>query len=426
MPITNKDSENTLLFYCTNLDYGSALPYFIRQRVKESRLSLVSEFKKYLDFEAFPSNSYRQATISNKSLVKIILDKAHPESIFCQGSFIPLQERLPHYYILQKGGVECRNVEHLKTQEGLILDLMKRVGKTLIEGKNLVSVSLPVRIFEKRSTLERICDLWGGAPFYLNKGAQEIDPLKRFKSVICFAMAGMYTNLLQLKPFNPILGETFQGEWPDGSKLYLEHISHHPPICRFLVMSNRFVLEGSYQFEAKIKSLSGNVVKGQFLGTNRVRFKDGECVEFVYPVGSISGLMYGNREMNWEGEWTFKDKRNRISCQLEFTKKAGYFESQIEPTDVFTGEIFVKGARMCKVKGSPVRNLTFDGEVAWDLETSDLIKATPVKKTLPSDSSKRSDLMAWLEDDLETAEDNKAMLEQIQRNDKKLRSKVTK
>ena len=44
---------------------------------------------------------------------------------------------------------------------------MKQAGKQLYEGKNMVSISLPVRIFEPRSTLERICDWWSYLPIYL-------------------------------------------------------------------------------------------------------------------------------------------------------------------------------------------------------------------------------------------------------------------
>lgn len=36
------------------------------------------------------------------------------------------------------------------------------------------------------------------------------NPLERFKNVVTFAMAGLYNGCKQLKPFNPILGETFQ------------------------------------------------------------------------------------------------------------------------------------------------------------------------------------------------------------------------
>ena len=35
-----------------------------------------------------------------------------------------------------------------------------------MDGKNIISVSLPVRIFEPRSTIERIIDWWGFMPIY--------------------------------------------------------------------------------------------------------------------------------------------------------------------------------------------------------------------------------------------------------------------
>lgn len=36
------------------------------------------------------------------------------------------------------------------------------------------------------------------------------------------------------KPFNPILGETWQATLPqDGTQLFVEQISHHPPVSAF-------------------------------------------------------------------------------------------------------------------------------------------------------------------------------------------------
>lgn len=35
------------------------------------------------------------------------------------------------------------------------------------------------------------------------------------------------------KPFNPILGETWQADMCDGSTMYMEQISHHPPVSAF-------------------------------------------------------------------------------------------------------------------------------------------------------------------------------------------------
>ena len=37
------------------------------------------------------------------------------------------------------------------------------------------------------------------------------------------------------KPFNPLLGETYQASQPDGSTVQMEQISHHPPISAFQI-----------------------------------------------------------------------------------------------------------------------------------------------------------------------------------------------
>jgi len=83
----------------------------------------------------------------------------------------PLEERKPGYKILKSGGIECCNADEIKSQEGIVIELMKTAGKTLMEGKNVVGISLPVRIFEPRSSIERMCDGWAFGPIYLNKAA---------------------------------------------------------------------------------------------------------------------------------------------------------------------------------------------------------------------------------------------------------------
>ena len=42
------------------------------------------------------------------------------------------------------------------------------------------------------------------------------------KFFICALIGNFYQNLSFVKPINPILGETCEGEYPDGTKLYAE------------------------------------------------------------------------------------------------------------------------------------------------------------------------------------------------------------
>jgi hypothetical protein len=57
----------------------------------------------------------------------------------------------------------------------------------------------------------------------------------------------MTANILAIsmeKPFNPILGETYQG-YIDGCPIYIEQISHHPPISSYYFVGRGYKMYGS-------------------------------------------------------------------------------------------------------------------------------------------------------------------------------------
>jgi len=63
-----------------------------------------------------------------------------------------------------------------------------------MEGKSVVGISLPVRIFEPRSTVERITDWWAFTPIYFRMASRISDPIERFKLVVTAAIAGLYNS----------------------------------------------------------------------------------------------------------------------------------------------------------------------------------------------------------------------------------------
>jgi len=58
------------------------------------------------------------------------------------------------------GGTKFVDAEELAKQKGVIGDLIKNMGQNLLNGIDVINISLPVRIFEPRSFLERITDTW--------------------------------------------------------------------------------------------------------------------------------------------------------------------------------------------------------------------------------------------------------------------------
>ena len=51
----------------------------------------------------------------------------------------------------------------------------------------------------------------------------------RMKLLVAFVVGGLRRQTSTLKPFNPLLGETFQADLA-GTQVFVEQISHHPPI----------------------------------------------------------------------------------------------------------------------------------------------------------------------------------------------------
>ena len=126
------------------------------------------------------------------------------------------------------------------------------------------------------------------------------------------------------KPFNPVLGETWQGCLSDGSKVFLEQISHHPPISAFQldgpsvlpanpsslrainslqsmqqmavapIMTSLSCVDGMYQFSGMSQpevsfELKANSIKTLAKGERRIIFKNGVEIEIDYPSYCMRG-----------------------------------------------------------------------------------------------------------------------------------------
>lgn len=156
----------------------------------------------------------------------------------------------------------------------MVKSVLSQAASNVFSGQSIIGISLPVRIFEPRSLLERICDWYGLGPIYLKQAGRISDKLERFKLVIAFALGSLYCGLKQMKPFNPLLGETYQAAFVDGTRIYCEHTSHHPPISQFLMedSDNLYKCWSYYEFKAKI---SGNSLLMRNEGPTSIKFLDG-------------------------------------------------------------------------------------------------------------------------------------------------------
>lgn len=80
------------------------------------------------------------------------------------------------------------------------------------------------------SLLYMIATMSVHTPTYMTAAAYATDPIERMKLVMTCSLSFLYTCHRFDKPLNPVLGETYQGEHDDGTKIYMEQVTHHPPV----------------------------------------------------------------------------------------------------------------------------------------------------------------------------------------------------
>lgn len=97
------------------------------------------------------------------------------------------------------------------------------MGKQIITGKfNLTTIGCPIKIMISKSNLESIIGGTAVFPMLINKAAQSTDIFNRFILVMVAVLSSFFYTNEFFKPLNPILGETLQASYADGSTVYAE------------------------------------------------------------------------------------------------------------------------------------------------------------------------------------------------------------
>lgn len=92
-------------------------------------------------------------------------------------------------------------------------------------------MTLPVSFNEPTSLLQRVAEDLEYTDL-LDIAADRTDSMERLVYVASYAASEYASTIGRVaKPFNPLLGETFEYVRPDkGYRFFVEQVSHHPPI----------------------------------------------------------------------------------------------------------------------------------------------------------------------------------------------------
>jgi len=315
-------------------------------------------------------------------------------------------------------------------------------------GKDITSlVILPVWIMQPFTMLQNMAEIMEYSDI-LDKAAKTEDPYERMAWVCGFTMGPFGAIERPWKPFNPILGETFEYSKPcsiGGSKVkYLaEQVSHHPPVgaghgeCDFW--------EYDLVSAPKTKFL-GNSVEVYPIGRTRIKLKTtGEVFSLVPPTSKANNVIIGRTWIDTYGDYTLVNVTNGAKVHMYY-QPCGWFGQ---------GRYIISGT-IKKEDGTPVYALEGkwneylnavrcdeDGDPLPDAETLELWKCKEKPENdpylftqfahelnscegvnpLPSDSRRRPDRAALELGKSSEAAVAKYNLEEMQRAERKEREK---
>ncbi|XP_064466170.1 oxysterol-binding protein-related protein 6-like [Ornithodoros turicata] len=309
-------------------------------------------------------------------------------------------------------------------------------------GKDLSKVSMPVTINEPLNMLQRLCEELEYSEL-LDKAAVTEDHFERMVLVAAFAVSGYSSSYHRAahKPFNPLLGETYECIREDkGFSFIAEQVNHHPPVSACHVESKNFVLWQDVRIKTKFWGKSMEILP---VGTVHLDLPSfGSHYQWNKVTTCVHNIFSGQRWVDQYGEMTIRDVVHDVSCKLTFVKASYWSDKRHEvfgtvmnkQGDViynlsgqWTEAIYCGNAPAAKCiwrPGSMPEDFElYYGFTRFAIELNEL--DTQMAKLLPpTDTRFRPDQRLLEEGNVSAAETVKSQLEQSQRERRKAREEA--
>ncbi|KAG2267994.1 hypothetical protein Bca52824_062549 [Brassica carinata] len=319
-------------------------------------------------------------------------------------------------------------------------------------GKDLSGVCLPVYFNEPLSSLQKCFEDLEYS--YLIDRALEWgkqgNELMRLLNIAAFAVSGYAsTEGRQCKPFNPLLGETYEADYPDkGLRFFSEKVSHHPMIVACHCEGQGWNFWGDSNIKGKFW---GRSIQLDPVGVLTLKFDDGETYQWSKVTTSIYNIILGKLYCDHYGTMRIKGGGS-YSCKLKFKEQSvidrnprqvhGFVQDNRtgEKVAILIGKwdeamYYVLGDPTTKPKGYDPMT---EAVLLWERDKSptktrynlspfaiSLNEITPgmMDKLPPTDSRLRPDQRHLENGEYEAANAEKLRLEQLQRQARRLQEK---
>uniref|UniRef100_T1HCH5 Oxysterol-binding protein n=3 Tax=Rhodnius TaxID=13248 RepID=T1HCH5_RHOPR len=212
-------------------------------------------------------------------------------------------------------------------------------------GKELSKIPMPVNFSEPLSMLQRLAEDYEYSDI-LDYAATLTDTQEQLAHVAAFTISSYSTTSNRTgKPFNPLLGETFECDRRDdyGWKLISEQVSHHPPMVAQHCEGKNWTCWQEFTMSSKFRGKYLQVIP---LGTAHLQFHtSGSHYTWRKVTTTVHNIIVGKLWVDQHGDMDIVNHTDGSKCRLSYIPYS-YFNRDTQRK--------VKGCVMDK-----------DGKVSW-------------------------------------------------------------
>eukprot|EP00090_Calanus_glacialis_P045445 TRINITY_DN8436_c0_g1_i1.p1 TRINITY_DN8436_c0_g1~~TRINITY_DN8436_c0_g1_i1.p1 ORF type:complete len:909 (+),score=338.09 TRINITY_DN8436_c0_g1_i1:70-2796(+) len=306
-------------------------------------------------------------------------------------------------------------------------------------GKDLSKISMPVTLNEPLSTLQRLCEELEYSDL-VDKAVSSTTALDRMTWVAAFAISayGSSNARASHKPFNPLLGETYECVREDKGFRYIsEQVSHHPPVSCVHATGTGWTWSQALRIRSKFW---GKSMEFQPEGSVHLTLEDqGEEYKWNKVTSCIHNLLGQERWVDLYGESVITCKQSGLTARIQFVKASYWSNKRHEMFGTITDNsgsvlqnMFGKWSEALYVGKAPsARCIWRPGSLPEEAElyygfsrfAVELNEVTSVERSNipPTDARLRPDQRALEEGRVAEAENIKLGVEQAQRDRRRQR-----
>ncbi|KZO99755.1 hypothetical protein CALVIDRAFT_544397 [Calocera viscosa TUFC12733] len=309
-------------------------------------------------------------------------------------------------------------------------------------GKDLSTVSFPVTFNEPLSLLQKLAEELEYADL-LTKAVAASDPVEQMCYVAAFAVSSYASSHYRAarKPFNPMLGETFEDIRP-FSRFIAEKVTHHPPVMASYGEGEGWTYWATSGGKNKFWGRSLEIIP---TGTTHLKIGENHY-QWQKPSSFMRNLVAGQKYVEHVGQMTISEVSSSLACVLDF-KDSGFWGSSrnavsgVVRSEDGTVHASLEGAWhesfsrqldagdtlnvLWRASAMPPQAEQYYGFTTFAMQLNEIL---PSQRAFlpPTDSRLRPDQRALEEGRVDEAEAEKLRLEQAQRRRRKERDDIGK